>query len=297
MRYYRVREKWGEEHVAVEGEGGRLTSLTSINEEVTDFRDLLKVSYVSGLTVDQIATRILSTGEGATFDLEALVGWSRSGGGDARLVRPLDPDEVLAGGVGNYAMPAEAVQGLPDAARVAYERDRPPVLYKGSTSRLAGPFDKIGVRADTARTVAEGELVLVVYKGKLVAYSTGNEVAGGLMGETMWWALPGKVFKGCASLGPCIVTPESLPDPTNLKMELVLTRNGREEARVENVTALRRGPEEIVRWTVAHDSPPDLTIIYSGGCVAAGQTPMEPGDVVRISLEGVGFVENAVEQV
>ena len=36
----------------------------------------------------------------------------------------------------------------------------------------------------TARmTLPEGELVLVVYKGRLVAYSLGVEVAGGLMGE------------------------------------------------------------------------------------------------------------------
>ena len=170
-------------------------------------------------------------------------------------------------------------------------------MYKGDSSRVVGPFDAVGVRADTARTVAEGELVLVVYRGKIVGYSTGNEVAGGLMADSFWWGSQSKVFKGCASLGPCIATPESIPDPTKLKMELTITRGGSEIGKVTNTTSLRRKPDDIVRFSVTHDSPPDLVAYYTGGCVADGQNPMQPGDIVRISMEGVGFVENPVEQV
>ena len=167
-------------------------------------------------------------------------------------------------------------------------------MYKGGPTRLAGPFDPIGVRSDTT-SVAEGELVLILYKGKLVAYSTGNEVAGGLMGQTIWWMVPSKVFTGCASLGPCVATPESLPNPTDRKMELTITRNGSEAGSAANTTAHRRPPEDIVEWVTAHDSPPDLVIIYTGGCVADG--PLEEGDIVRIGLEGIGFVENRVTAV
>ena len=297
LRYYRIRDKLGTIHLAAEAEDGTLTSLTSINEELDDFRELLRVSYISGREVDDITRYILSLGRGETFALTTLIEWSKTDSGDARIVCPLVPDEVLAGGIGNYPMAPEAVAALPEATQTAYNSDRPPIMYKGSASRLAGPFDNIGVRSDTDRTVAEGELVLVIYKGRIVAYSTGNEVAGGLMGETLWWMVPSKVFKGCASLGPCVVTPESLPDPTNLRVEAVLFRDGREEARVANVTALRRSPEELVRWTVAHDTPPDLVILYTGGCVAIGDVPLKAGDVVRIGMEGVGYVENTVELV
>ena len=44
-----------------------------------------------------------------------------------------------------------------------------------------------------------------------------------------------------------------------------------------------------------HDVPAELSILYTGGCVKS--PPMEVGDVVRIDLEGVGFVENTVIQV
>ena len=297
MRYYRIRDKLGDVHLTAEVTDGNLTSLTSINRDVGDFRDLLRASDISGRSVDEIARYILSKGQGETFELSTLIEWSKAGSGDGRILSPLVPDEMLAGGIGNYGLAPEAVAALPEANRTAYESDRPPIMYKGSASRLAGPFDPIGIRSDTERTVAEGELVLVIYKGRLVAYSTGNEVAGGLMGETLWWLVPSKVFRGCASLGPCVVTPESLPDPTSLQMEAVITRDGKEAGRASNVTALRRPPADLVRWVVAHDAPPDLVILYSGGCVAIGEVPMEAGDVVRISLEGVGYVENTVEVV
>ena len=297
MRYYRILDRHGVIHLAVEKEKNVLTSLSSINSEVRDFRDLLRASHISGQTVDDIARHVLSTGRGEAFDVETLIEWSRTGLGDARIIRPLEPDEMWAGGPGNYPMAPEVVAGLPEATRAAYESDRPAVVYKGTASRLAGPFDKIGIRSDTERTVAEGELVLVIYKGWLVAYSLGNEVAGGLMSETMWWMAPSKVFSGCASLGPCVVTPEVLPDATNLDMELVIIRDGREKTRVTNVTALRRSPDDLVRWLAAHDALPDLVILYTGGCVVDRQTPLLGGDVVRISMEGVGYVENTVEVV
>ena len=295
MRYYRMRDSRGDTHLTVETQPGTLSSLTSLNDDVADFRDLLHVSHISGLGIDDITRNVLSSGDAETFDLEQMTESSRSATGAARIIAPLTPDEIWAGGIGNYAMPDEAVAGMPAITQTAYEADRPPIMYKGSATRLAGPFDPIGIRADTEKTVAEGELVLIVYKGKLVAYSTGNEVAGGLMAETLWWIVPSKVFKGCASLGPCIVTPETLPEPTGRDMELTIMRDGEEVGRSANTTTLRRSPAQIVEWTLAHDAPPDLVIIYTGGCVADG--PLEAGDVVRISLDGIGYVENTVEVV
>jgi|GEM_PF-1815249 2-dehydro-3-deoxy-D-arabinonate dehydratase len=297
MRYYRIRDRMGDFQVLAEKNEGQLTSLTSINDEVRSFDDLLRTSHIGGQSVDDIARHILSQGEGTGYGLSELIDWSKSSTGEARLVSPIEPDEMWAGGPGNYLIPDEALNALPEMTRIAHNGDRPAVLYKGTASRLSGPFDSVGVRADTEKTVAEGELVLVVYKGKIVGYSTGNEVAGGLMTNTLWWSIPSKVFSGCASLGPCIATPETISDPTSLEIELVVTRAGKEILRKSNITSLRRSPEDIVNWSVEHDSPPDVVVYYTGGCVAGGEEPMQPGDVVRISLEGVGYVENTVVEV
>ena len=91
------------------------------------------------------------------------------------------------------------------------------------------------------------------------------------------------------------MTPESLPDPTNLKMNLTITRNGEVVDSTSNITEHRRSPEKLVSAVMDHDVPAELSILYTGGCV--GSAPMEVGDVVRIDLEGIGFVENTVIQV
>ncbi|MBM3934240.1 MAG: fumarylacetoacetate hydrolase family protein [SAR202 cluster bacterium] len=297
MRYYRIQEKFGGKHILVETAPGTLASLTSINDGVGDFVDLLKASHLTGQSVDSIAKSVLSQGRGKTYKLDTLIEWSKTGSGDARIIRPIDPAEMWAGGLGNYKVAPETVEKWPESNKIPYAAERPAIMYKGTPERLVGPFDRIGFRADTEKTIAEGELVIVIYKGKLVGYSTGNEVAGVISTKTHWWNVPAKVFKGCASLGPCIVTPESLPNVTALKMELIHKRNGKDVARVQATTALQRQPEDLVRWTVAHDTPPDLTIMYTGGCVADGNAAFQAGDVVTISLEGVGYVENQVEMV
>ena len=292
MRYYRIRDEVGNTHLTVENDPGILVSLTDLNEEVKGFEDLLKVHYIGGQPIDDVTRNILSQGNPRSFSLLDLENWSKDDSNKGRIIRPIDPDEVWAGGIGNYSVPDELVEKMPDFTKKAYENERPPILYNGGSTRLVGPFDNIGIRSDTS-TVAEGELVLVIYKGELVAYSTGNEVAGGLMGETIWWMVPSKVFKGCASLGPCIVTPESLTSPTDRSMELTINRKGQIVGKSSNTTAHRRAPEDIIRWVTDHDSPPDLMVIYTGGCVADG--PLEAGDLVKISLEGIGSVENTVE--
>ena len=89
------------------------------------------------------------------------------------------------------------------------------------------------------------------------------------------------------------MTPESLTSPTDRSMDLTINRKGQVVGKSSNTTAHRRAPEDIIRWVTDHDSPPDLMVIYTGGCVADG--PLEAGDLVKISLEGIGSVENTVE--
>lgn len=293
MRYYRIRNTKGIIRLCVEIRDGSLVDLTSLNEEVFDFRHLLKASYITGSTVDTITAHILSHGQGDIYNLEDLIQLSKNSDGNLRIMRPLDPDEMWAAGPGNFEFSEDIVKNMPEEGRKVYESDRPAMTYKGTSQRLVGPYDNIGIRGDIESTKAEGEMVLVIYKGSLVAFSTGHEVSGGLMGESMWWAAASKVFKGSSSLGPCIVTPETISDPSNLRIECIINRNGKEFEKSTNVTKFKRSPEKIVERTVEHDTPPDLVILYSGGIVAGG--PMLGGDVVRISLEDIGYVENTVE--
>ena len=302
MKYYRVLEQFGKIHLCVETSDGVLTSLTSVNDLVNSYEDLLDVADISGITVDNLTKNVLGQGKGITFDLTELIDWSIKKSGSAYIIKPIEPEEMWAGGLGNMIMDEEALANANEDTRLAYNTPSiSTTIYKGTNHRLVGPFDKIGIREDTERTIAEGEIVFIIYKGKFAGISTGNEVAGTLAGLSSNWAVPSKVFKGCASIGPCIVSLEDVKSPLELHLELKQFRGGDQIGQSDLITKFKRTPEEIIASTVAHDAPPTVVIQYTGGFVVAKDgddiASLEKGDVVRISLEGVGFVENEVEVV
>lgn len=178
------------------------------------------------------------------------------------------------------------------------------ILYKGSNDRLVGPYEKIGIRSDTERTISEGEIVFIIYKGKFVGISVGNEVAGNLRSNSEFWVTPSKVFTGCASVGPCILSMEDDDinnKPLELKLEINHFRNNEKVGSGSIITEFKTSPSEIVRSTVIHDSPPDLVLQFSGGFAISRKNdeivPLKKDDKVSISLEGVGFIQNQVEVV
>ena len=302
MKYYRVLEQFGKIHLCVETSDGVLTSLTSVNDLVNSYEDLLDVADISGIAVDNLTKNVLAQGKGVTFDLTELINWSIKKSGSAYIIKPIEPEEMWAGGLGNMIMDEEALANANEDTRLAYNTPSiSTTIYKGTNHRLVGPFDKIGIREDTERTIAEGEIVFIIYKGKFAGISTGNEVAGTLAGLSSNWAVPSKVFKGCASIGPCIVSLEDVKSPLELHLELKQFRGGDQIGQSNLITKFKRTPEEIIASTVAHDESPKVVIQYTGGFVVAKDgddiASLEKGDVVRISLEGVGFVENEVEVV
>ena len=302
MKYYRVLEQFGKIHLCAETSDGVLTSLTSVNDLVNSYEDLLDVADISGITVDNLTKNVLAQGKAVTFDLAALIKWSINKTGPACIIKPIEPEEMWAGGLGNMIMDEEALSNANEDTKLAYNTPSiSTTIYKGTNHRLVGPFDKIGIREDTERTIAEGEIVFIIYKGKFAGISTGNEVAGTLAGLSSNWAVPSKVFKGCASIGPCILSLEDVKSPLELHLELKQFRGKDQIGQSDLITKFKRTPEEIIASTVAHDSPPKVVIQYTGGFVVAKDgddiASLEQGDIVRISLEGVGFVENEVEVV
>ena len=305
MKYYRISEGFGTNHLCVQTENDELTSLTSINDLIVDYRDLLNTAHITEAKVDSITNGILKQGNGKKFKLSDLITWSIKKEGPARIIKPIEPEEMWAGGFGNMIIKDSDLKNAPEETKLAYNTPKiSTTLYKGTNHRLVGPFDKVGIRSDTEKTIAEGEIIFIIYKGKFVVISTGNEVAGNLGSLATVWTVPAKVFKGCASIGPCILSMEDEEEnnkPLELKLEINQYRNKKLVGSGSIVTVFKRSPVDIVASTVAHDIPPDLVIQYSGGFAIARKdeeiVPLESGDSVYISLEGVGYVQNEVEVV
>ena len=73
-----------------------------------------------GNSVDAIAHHLLKQGRGKEFELAQLIDWSISETGDARIIKPLEPDEMWAGGLGNMIMTPENLADAPEGVRLAY---------------------------------------------------------------------------------------------------------------------------------------------------------------------------------
>ena len=303
MKYFRIMEEFGSVHLCVQTKEDELTSLTSINELVKDYKNLLDTSHISKMKVDEITKKLLEQ-NGKTFSLEKLIDSSINKKGPARIITPIEPDEMWAEGFGNrLILSKDQINNSNDKDEAAYQNPKiSTLLYKGSKDRLVGPYEKIGIRSDTERTISEGEIVFIIYKGKFVGISVGNEVAGNLRSNSQFWVSPSKVFTGCASIGPCILSMEDEEEnkkPLELKLEINHYRKNQKVGSGSIITEFKTSPLEIVEATVIHDSPPDLLLQFSGGFAISRKdeqiVPLEKEDSIKISLEGVGFIQNEVE--
>ena len=57
MRYYRIENKYGLPIIGVEKEKGILESITSVEEELDDLGNLIKLSHISGIALDNLTKK------------------------------------------------------------------------------------------------------------------------------------------------------------------------------------------------------------------------------------------------
>ena len=163
----------------------------------------------------------------------ASIASSRSPQGDVirgTLAAPIDQQEVWAAGVtylrSRDARMEESTQK--DVYDLVYDADRPEIFFKATPNRVAGPNERVAIRADSGWDVPEPELALVLNAfGEVVGYTIGNDVSSRTIeGENPLYLPQAKVYSRSAALGPTIVTVDDLADPGNLGIELTIRRDG-----------------------------------------------------------------------
>ncbi len=308
MRYYKLSANGYGRRLAVEAEDGRLLDLTAANEELRDYSDLLKVSHVMGIGVDDVARKALSGAHrGADYHLPRPGGNGHTNGqanGHAvRLHRPIDPAEVWAVGVTykSSEMERRRESTTPDIyARVYGTVTRPEFFFKATAARCSGPDEPVGIRADSSWNVPEPELAFIVYKGQIAGYTIGNDMSSrSIEGENPLYLPQAKVYDRCCAIGPCIASPETVGNPQELNIECRILRSGEEVFRGRASTAqMSRCVSDLADWLQRHNPVPDMTAVLTGtAIVPPEQFTLKVGDVVRITIEKVGTLENTVVQV
>lgn len=301
MRYYTLLSNDGDARLIVETDRGVAMDLTSLDPDVTDLSDLLLASSLSGMSVDEIASLTLETGSADRFDLNEVMDTSRSGEGFYRLDRPFDPSEVWAAGVTYKTSEMERMResDTPDVYSKVYNSERPEVFFKASSNRCVGPFESVGIRGDSNWNVPEPELAFVLYRGDIVGYTIGNDMSSRTIeGENPLYLPQAKVFDRCCSIGPCFVPAEDI-NPTDLEISCTIARDGVEVwSNSTSTSQMARSCEEIADWLQRHNFVPDLTTVLTGtAIVPPPEFFLQEGDIVTMSIEGIGVLENDVVEV
>jgi 2-dehydro-3-deoxy-D-arabinonate dehydratase len=274
----------GRAEVATAGQAGFATTLDLLTAVDRDGLDL--AGWFESQRRDSV-TKVV--------DWPALESTGRAG--DYRLTIPVTPPEVWGAGV-TYRRSADfREEGLGIYDKI-YEAPRPELFFKATASRSAGPHEPVGRRKDSAFTAAEPEVCVVVsHGGAIMGYTLANDVsAWDIERENPLYLPQSKVYDGCFSCGPTIVTPDEVADPYAIEVTMVVARGATEVFKGSASTGqLKRKLPDLVHWLRTSNAVPTGTILSTGtGIIQPLGSGLEPGDVVVISSPQLGTLRNPV---
>jgi 2-dehydro-3-deoxy-D-arabinonate dehydratase len=220
-----------------------------------------------------------------------------------QLLAPIDQQEVWAAGV-TYRRSQVARMEESEGAAVFYDRvysaDRPELFFKATPHRVAGPGQGVRIRQDARWNVPEPELGLVLNSRlALVGFTIGNDMSSrDIEGENPLYLPQAKVYDACCGLGPWITLAAAMPALAATTIELSIERHGKTAFSGSTSAAqLNRTLEDLIGWLGRDNSFPGGAVLLTGtGIVPSDDFTLAAGDVVRITIAGIGTLSNTVVQ-
>ncbi|RIV25179.1 2-hydroxyhepta-2,4-diene-1,7-dioate isomerase [Fibrisoma montanum] len=218
------------------------------------------------------------------------------------LLAPIGQQEVWASGVTylrsrDARMEESKKAGGGDFYDRVYDAERPELFFKSTATRVVAPGDKVRIRQDSTWNVPEPELTLFITSGgKIVGYTCGNDMSSrSIEGENPLYLPQAKTYDGSAALGPCLYVPGK-PIAADATIRLQIMRNN--QPAFENsigIDQMKRKHDELVSFLFRECSFPNGCYLMTGtGIVPPDDFTLEKGDVVRITIDGIGTLENPV---
>ena len=217
------------------------------------------------------------------------------------FLHPVDRQEVWAAGVTYKRSKVAREEESAGAAQFydkVYTAARPELFLKATPQRVASPGEPIRVRADSKWSVPEPEFTLVISPaGKIVGYTVGNDVSSrDIEGENPLYLPQAKIYRGSCAIGPVVTLVGELPPLEGVTIRLVIRRAGR--VGFEGTTTLAqltRTPESLAEWLFKENEFPDGALLLTGtGIVPPDDFTLSSGDVVEITIDGIGTLTNPV---
>lgn len=204
------------------------------------------------------------------------------------ILPPTDPSKIVCIGR-NYALHAEETgSDVPDR----------PLLFLKAPNTLAAHSDTITLPPDKERIEHEAELGVVIGEqcrnvdaedadDVIAGYTCVNDLSNrdDQRQEKNW--VRGKSFDNAAPIGPVVATPDELPEDAAVTLEVNEER--RQDSSIEHMIF---GVDELIAEIT------DLVTLEPGDVIATGTpegvAPLEDGDTVEVTVEGVGTLRNEI---
>jgi len=221
---------------------------------------------------------------------------------EVTLLAPIPrPPKIVCIGV-NYAdHAAEAGRTLPA---------RPSIFLK-APSTVIGPGDAIVKPTTTEKLDYEVELAVVIGKtakavnrDEALAYVAGYTILNDVSARDLQLAADGGVILGknfdtSAPTGPAVVLTDELPDPSNLGIRTWINGELRQDGNTHNLIFDVPAIISFLSQQLTLE-PGDMIATGTPAGVGLGMKPqvwLQPGDQVRMEIEGIGVLENPVTEV
>jgi 2-keto-4-pentenoate hydratase/2-oxohepta-3-ene-1,7-dioic acid hydratase in catechol pathway len=217
---------------------------------------------------------------------------------DVRLEAPIArPPKFLAVGL-NYAdHVAESGVATPEH----------PTIFNKQSTCVTGPHDPVHLPRASHVLDYEGELGFVI--GRRCRHVSRDDAADVIAGylivddvsvrdwqlRTPTWTM-GKSFDTHGPIGPWIVTPDEVPDPHQLRLRTWVNGELRQESNTKQL--IFNCFSLVEHFSTAFTlEPGDIVATGTPSGVGIAMKPpklLVAGDVVRVEIEGIGAIENAV---
>ncbi|QKY69826.1 fumarylacetoacetate hydrolase family protein [Lentibacillus sp. CBA3610] len=220
--------------------------------------------------------------------------------GDVYLSTPVpSPEKIICVGKNYAAHAAEMQSDVPDY----------PVLFAKFANALVGPEHNIKKPRFVQKFDYEAELTVVIGKetshvkrdkalDAIAGYTIGNDIsARDLQKRTPQW-LQGKTLDRTTPVGPWVVTPDEVGDPSHLSIRSTVNGVVRQAATTNQLIFDIPFLIEFISGLITL-KPGDIIMTGTPAGVGMGMKPpqyLKDGDIVTAEIDNIGRIENKVAQ-
>jgi acylpyruvate hydrolase len=280
-------------------QGDRIGDIQASVAGTLSKRGVVRAQEIAAALVPQSTRAFLEGGAASADAVAAVRDWVTVPAASARLHAPItDPGKFICIGL-NYRDHAEETNNPIPKEPPIFGKWAPsildpgePILRPRGSKQLDWEVELGVVIGRTARFVSREQALDYVWGYTIINDASARDFQ---FITSQWMA--GKIFETAAPVGPYIADRDDIPDPHNLELKTFV--NGKQMQKGNTKTFIFD-----VRYLVSYLS--GLMTLSPGDLIATGTPPgvglgmkppvfMNPGDVCRVEISGLGSLENPIK--